>query len=207
LPSPRFRAVHDQRRRPIRMCCREERADAACVRAAEEHGPLEIRRVDNYTEILHQCLQRRQVRCRKPVREPHPAPVDQHHPCEGREPVQKPGVEGIAPGDLEIVDPLRPIHELDRPVSERLICKRGIPVAHVTDVRNVHNRQACTKSRSTATSTERDGEPAWAGRLSTGGAQCAPDGVLTSPQLPPPSRWCHPNECDLAARTVAAKGP
>ena len=55
--------------------------------------------------------------------------------------LQKPGEERIAPGDLEIVDPLRRVHELDRPISKHLVCECHIPIAHVMDVRNFHNRK------------------------------------------------------------------
>ena len=123
------------------MGCRKERADAARVRATKEHGPFELRRVDDDSKILHQCLQRRRVGRRKAIREPHSAPVDEHHPSERREPVQKPGEERVAPGDLEIVDPLRRVDELDRSISKDLVCECHIPIAHVMDVRNFHNRK------------------------------------------------------------------
>ncbi len=139
-PEPRFQllmshevragpgegTVQDQCRALLRIRGSEERAHRAALRDAEQGCAPGARRLHHRPNVVHPLFQNRQLIRGNPVGKAHPALVKQDQARERGEASEEAGLKGVLPGQLNVRDPARDEDQIDRPLTEHLVCDMNV---------------------------------------------------------------------------------
>jgi hypothetical protein len=100
---------------------REEEAQAASLRRAEDRRPLRSRSVEHRADVVHPLLERRKLAGRDAVRQAGAAPVEHYQSRERREAAEEPGERRHLPAVLDVRDPAVHVEKVERPFAYDLV--------------------------------------------------------------------------------------
>ena len=135
----RVRPVEHEGARPLRVARREEHAERAAFRVAEERRRLASGRVHDGAHVVHARLEVGEADA--PVGEPRPPLVEADQPGERPEALEEVSVRRALPVDLEVGEEALHEHEVERAVARHLVGDVDVPAARVPDLR-AHRREA-----------------------------------------------------------------
>ncbi len=138
FPPRRARLVEDQRRDSVRMQCRERHRDEAAVACGEDGRPLGPCRIEHRAKVVHQRLDRRDIRRGETLGASQASSVGHDQAGKARQLAQKAGARRVLPVQDDIRHIALEVGEVDRAFSDQLVGERVLAVPRIADLRLFH---------------------------------------------------------------------
>jgi len=138
VPSLGIATHEDQGGGPIRIRRGEQDGHVAALRVPEQRRAFRADGVHHRADVVHPLFERWQLIERHRVREPRSSLVEDDQPRERRESLQEARVIGLVPHELDIRDPARHVHEVERSLADHLVRDADVAAARVPGLRTLH---------------------------------------------------------------------